>query len=176
VNDLDASVWTKSVYNRWLGALRQLNVPTTDNAYPQAMHTAAWADKILQTQLASWTQLRHDNILFVDPSYLVQNLCEYPTGYVEPYPEFYAAIGDYARASQSLFDGLTLRDGEQYLRDKASAYFSRVVTITDQLYNLAEKELRLEPFTADEETFLKSVVIHQWADSHSCSVPRYIEA
>ena len=30
--------------------------------YPEAMSTRAWAMKTLNTQLASWTQLRHDTI------------------------------------------------------------------------------------------------------------------
>jgi Protein of unknown function (DUF3160) len=175
VNHLDSSFWSQSVYNRWLGALRDLNVATTDNTYPQTMRTAGWADKMLQTQLASWTQLRHDNILYVKLSFTMVNLCSYPAGYVEPYPQFYAAIGDYARSAQTLFDGITLRDEEQYLRDNTVRYFGQVASITDQLRTLAEKELRLEPFTLDEDTFLKSIVVHQWADSHSCSGPRYIE-
>jgi hypothetical protein len=74
------------------------------------MQTAAWADKMLQTQLASWAQLRHDTILYSKESYTGNVLCEYPAGYVEPYPEFYAAVAQYARDSYWLFSNLPALD------------------------------------------------------------------
>ncbi len=150
-------------YNRWLGALRVLNVDTTGVAYPQAMRTPAWADKMLHTQLASWTQLRHDNILYVKQSFS-SNLCQYPAGYVEPYPEFYAAIGDYARAGQRLIknlDSAALTAGEVRIRQTAMTHFGHLATVADQLQTLAEKELRLEPFSPEEEAFLKQIAVYR---------------
>src|SRR5262249_19130702 len=60
-----ASGWQESLYTGWLGALRELSKPTTGAKFPEAMRTRAWADRTLNTQLASWAQLRHDNILYV---------------------------------------------------------------------------------------------------------------
>lgn len=70
--------WNSSFYNRWLATLRTLNNPVTDDGfYADSMQTPAWADKMLHTQLASWTQLRHDNILYVKQSYTTGGItCE----------------------------------------------------------------------------------------------------
>jgi hypothetical protein len=160
----DPALWPESVYNRRLAMLQELNVDTTGQAYPQAMRTAAWSDKMLHTQLASWAQLRHDNILYVKQSFTPQVLCEYPAGYVELYPEFYAAVGDVARAGKTLFEGLDsaeLSEAEQNVRDMAVTRFAGLETAAGLLKTMAEKELRLEPFSSEEEMFLKGIVVHQ---------------
>ena len=155
--------WSGSFYNRWLGALRTLNTPTTGPQYPAVMHSAAWADKMLQTQLASWAQLRHDNILYVKQSVTEGTLCSYPAGYVEPYPAFYAALRDYAQAGRALFAGLPdagFPDDTGFI-GRAVANFALLESAAAQLETLADKELRLEPFTADEEAFLKNTTVYQ---------------
>ena len=63
------SAWDSNIYMSWLACLRELSAPTTDPKYPEAMRTRAWAMKTLNTQLASWTQLRHDTILYAKQSY-----------------------------------------------------------------------------------------------------------
>jgi hypothetical protein len=159
----DASFWTSSTYNRWLGALRALNVDTTKSAYPQAMQTAAWADKMLHTQLASWAQLRHDNMLYVKQSFTMGILCEYPAGYVEPYPAFYAAIRDYARAGRDALVSINpISEPEaEKIRQQAFVYFEHLEFVTTMLQTMAEKELRLEPFSKAEEAFIKDTAILQ---------------
>lgn len=154
--------WSMPVYNGWLGLIRSLSAPTLDARYPQALRTAAWADKTLQTQLASWAQLRHDNLLYVKQSMTTaMAVCEYPAGYVEPYPAFYAALAAYAQTGQRALGALNAQslsaDAQQILQ-RALDHFGNVQVIAGQLQNLAEKELRHEPFTPDEELFLKSVV------------------
>src|SRR5262245_19054352 len=56
----NAEMWDDSLYTIWLGALRSLSIETTGTEFPEAMRTRAWAMKTLNTQLGSWTQLRHD--------------------------------------------------------------------------------------------------------------------
>ncbi len=116
VDGLPPSFWTAPVYNQWLRLIRALNAPTTAGTYPQAMRTAAWADKMLHTQLASWAQLRHDNILYVKQSFTAMAVCEYPSGYVEPYPEFYAALYELADADRGILAQLDLDGLERQRR------------------------------------------------------------
>lgn len=162
VEKYDAPFWVSSTYNRWLSLLRTLNVDTTTSAYPQAMQTAAWADKMLQTQLASWTQLRHDNMLYVKHSFTGMVTCEYPAGYVEPYPAFYAAVQDYARVGREAIMATTFfEENAPGLRQTALAYFEHLESVATMLQTMAEKELRLEPFSPEEEAFLKDTTILQ---------------
>jgi hypothetical protein len=173
VEKYEAPFWVSSIYNRWLSILRTLNVDTTTSAYPQAMQTAAWADKMLHTQLASWTQLRHDNILYVKQSFTVGIACEYPTGYIEPYPAFYIAVQDYARTGREAIIMATsfFKDNASELRQTALAYFEHLDTVATTLQIMAEKELRLEQFTPQEEAFLKDTTILQ-KDSIGCGEVR----
>lgn len=84
--------WTNNIYTAWLAALRALSEPTTGPEYPEAMRTRAWAMKNLTTQVASWTQLRHDTVLYAKQSYTPPFLCSYPYGFVEPRPEFWRSM------------------------------------------------------------------------------------
>jgi hypothetical protein len=43
-----------------------------------------WQRKQLQTQLASWSQLRRDTVLYSKQSFTAVPGCEYPSGYVGP--------------------------------------------------------------------------------------------
>ncbi len=91
IRQLDPRFWRENVCNIWLDAIRTLDddVSTVKNV-PESMRTAAWQRKQLRTQLASWAELRHDNVLYSKQSYTGVPACEYPAGYVEPYPRFFS--------------------------------------------------------------------------------------
>jgi hypothetical protein len=109
--------WTKSTYNGWLYGLRPLLAPMAAGA-PEFMQSAAWQDKELNTALASWTQLRHDFILYGKQTYIPAPWSEGP-GLVEPVPatfERLAALCEQVSATLDDFDMLP----EDY--DRALAY------------------------------------------------------
>ena len=58
------------------------------------MRTEAWQKKELNAALSSWTELRHDTILYAKQSYtpITTGLPPQVTGYVEPVPEFYGRL------------------------------------------------------------------------------------
>jgi len=155
--------WSGSIYHCLLNVLRTLSPATISETYPAVMRSAAWADKMLQTQLASWTQMRHDNMLYVKQSF-TRLLCEYPAGYVEPYPACYAAMSDYARMGQRLFASLKaeeLTKSEQYICQLGTNYFQHLETVTNRLVALAEKELAQESFSHEEEGWLKETAVRR---------------
>lgn len=88
----------------WLATLRELSAPTTEPKYPEAMRTRAWAMKTLNTQLASWTQLRHDTILYAKESESGGTTCYYPAGFVEPRPEFWGRFEKMAMLAADLIE------------------------------------------------------------------------
>jgi hypothetical protein len=175
VDSLSPQYWTAPLYNQWLGMIRTLNTPTTGEKYPRSLRTAAWADKMLQTQLASWAQLRHDNILYIKQSYTMMVACEYPKGYVEPYPEFYNALYAYARAAHEALSGVATGGNSncETTRQRALTYLNKVMSTAMQLKTLAEKELALQDFTPQEELFLKNVVVSHKNDNRGCGGPAY---
>jgi hypothetical protein len=176
------ATWDENIYVSWLATLRELSKPTDDAKYPEAMRTRAWAMKSLNTQLASWAQLRHDTVLYVKQSYTGVATCEYPAGYVEPVPPFWARLEKMAAEAAGLVerstypdrsyvapadrfgpDGLERKGQKVTLRgkdvqDRQAKFLRNFAKQVGVLRGIAEKELAEKPLTADEAKFLKQVM------------------
>ncbi len=170
-NVIDAqadSIWEENIYMQWLGTLRQLSGSTTDAMYPQAMRTRAWAMKTLNTQLASWTQLRHDTLLYAKQSYTYPWLCEYPDGFVEPQVGFWQRLEAMAAQTANMIrdlpmDGvLTISSWESYnlgaIRTNQVRFLTNFAAKTSALREIAEQELRQEPLSGTQLRFIDSLM------------------
>jgi len=157
VEAYDEEFWTQSLYNIWVNSLRQLNPSLTGNEPHYFMNTVAWQQQKLNTQLASWAQLRHDNLLYTKQSYTGLGSCSFPHGFVEPYPEFYKNISLFSEMARVFFSD-NLEDGSHI-----TSYFSNLRTIMEKLTVIAEKEVMLESLNADESEFLQSTLqLPEW--------------
>jgi hypothetical protein len=171
----DQGFWHKNLYNDWLSALRALSPLNTNISDPAAAHlpsvtaTDAWGRRILNTQLASWAQLRHDTLLYAKQSYSGIAGCHFPDAALDPYPEFYAAVArfaDHGYVLAMLVDGAAanvvgeqrtseLRALSAQLRD----YFGRMLDVAGTLKTLAESELAGGELTADQLAFINDAVV-----------------
>jgi hypothetical protein len=165
VDALSPSAWKETAYNGWLSALRALHDPLPAAAQvPQAMRRGAWRRKQLQTELASWTELRHDTILYSKQSYTIRTGCSYPAAYVEPVPTFYDRVGDLTRALAKRLEVAQPAETDPKhaayarTRDELVAVFARFADTTGKLATLARKELAARPFTKEEADFLKKTI------------------
>jgi hypothetical protein len=89
--------WKQNLYWRWLHCLLPLLKDVGKEPVPRFMENEIWMDKEIQTSLGSWTELRHDTILYAKQSYAMLTRAlppqpELTCGYVEPYPETYRRI------------------------------------------------------------------------------------
>ena len=151
INSYGKDFWNLSIYNSWLNGIRSLN-PQMDRAkLPEFMQTASYWQQKINTQLASWTQLRHDNLLYAKQSYSGVITCSNPFGYVEPIPEFYSAIKDLVRNAQTKFSGLSIDMTVQ------KNFFNGFYNTIDTLESIAKKELAAMTLTESEKNFLCSV-------------------
>ena len=92
VENVTAEDWTQNLYWVWLYSLLPLLVNPGDG-FPLFMQSDAWVDKQLMTALASWTELRHDTILYAKQSYAeLVSVPTTPLGYVEPVPRLYGRL------------------------------------------------------------------------------------
>jgi hypothetical protein len=162
IDSQSKAAWESSIYNQWLYTLRALSEPTTDARFPEAMRTAAWASKTLNTQLASWTELRHDTILYVKQS-AGGGWCYYPEGFVEPRIKFWQRLENLARSSARGIASLTEPSGEGYeeylsLKQKQVQFLNRFADTVAELRNIAEKQLSEQELTAAERWYLENVV------------------
>jgi hypothetical protein len=99
----EETFWTEHLYGRWIHGLRALS-PALPPTAPDTFRTTAWKRRILNTQLASWTQLRHDTLLYAKQSFTPPLACEFPDGYVDPYPELWQRLSDIALAYHRFVD------------------------------------------------------------------------
>src|SRR5262249_42320709 len=131
--------------------------PTTDAKYPEAMRTEPWAMKSVNTQLASWTQLRHDTILYAKQSYTAEDSCLYPAGFVEPVPHVWEQIENMAGRAADLIEK-TPFGGHQALQKKQVTFLRNFAKQVAVLRGIAVKELDQKELTAAETTFLKDLI------------------
>lgn len=150
-----ADFWDGTFYNGWLDTIRSLNDDADFEARPEAMRTAAWADKTLNAQTASWAELRHDTLLYVKQSYSGGEGCEYPDAYVEPVPAFYARLGHLGALGSELAAELG-KDGFQV--DRATAFFADLSSVSATLETIAHKELEGAELTQAEFDFLRGTI------------------
>ena len=148
--------WNRNLYWSWLFTLRPL-LKEYGAGYPTFMQTTAWQDKEVTTALASWTELRHDTILYAKQSYtMVESGMPMPTpekkvvGYVEPVPEFYNRLLALTRMTT---DGLESMD----VLDETSKYrLERLETILERLVNLSQTELENEELSEADYEFIEN--------------------
>ncbi|NEO50342.1 MAG: DUF3160 domain-containing protein [Moorea sp. SIO4A3] len=158
VEKLNPSAWEENLYMNWLATLRELSKPTTDSKYPEAMRTRAWGMKTLNTQLASWTQLRHDTILYAKQSYTGGTLCYYPAGFVEPRPEFWERFEKMAVLAGQLMENTPFPERFRKIQQKQTKFFKNFSQQLTILKEIALKELAQQELTEAQTNFLEKVV------------------
>jgi hypothetical protein len=156
-----AEFWDSNLYNIWLSSLRALS-PAADVSQPSSMGmpevtgTEAWGRRILNTQLGSWAELRHDTLLYAKQSYTGIPSCSYPDAYVDPYPEFYERLRLFAENGVKLGELLaeSLRVGGESVR----SYFTRLEATLAILSGMAAHQRAGTPFTAEQMAFVNHAV------------------
>jgi hypothetical protein len=152
VDSYDDNFWSSSIYNLWLNSIRTLSPPQNRSNLPDFMQTGAWWQQKMNTQLASWTELRHDNILYAKQSYTGWITCSYPYGYVEPIPKFYGALKTFADKTKEKLSSLPI------ILPRAIVYLRFFSNIMDTLHTISVKELSGLEFSKEEKSFLKKVL------------------
>ncbi|MBN1917407.1 MAG: DUF3160 domain-containing protein [Verrucomicrobia bacterium] len=131
----DPADWHQNLYWGWLASLRTLLAPSGEG-YPSFMQTEAYTDKALHTALASWSQLRHDTILYAKQSYAMVGSAMPPPepevkGYVEPLPALYAElIALNAMTQQGLTDLGVMPDEMQWRFRSTDRLLRRLLAIS----------------------------------------------
>jgi len=143
--------WGRTVYDAWLYALQAVWASKDRDVYPPLLRTDAWAAKELTTGLGSYTELKHDTILYAKQGF-VEGESEEPRPirhWVEPDP---VTFRRYAAMARMLRDGLVSRelmtaayDPEAARDDDPSndgrAAVELLIAMADRLAAIADSEL-----------------------------------
>jgi len=154
-SQLPPEQWVENLYWSWLHALRPL-LEVKSEGYPTFMQNQAWLDKDLNTFLGSWTELRHDTILYAKQSYTMKATGIMPQpepakGYVEPQPAVYARLAALARQMRTGLEGRGLLDVEY------SDKLERLESLLLSLKTMAEKELAGEALSEEEYELIRNI-------------------
>jgi formylglycine-generating enzyme required for sulfatase activity len=144
--------WHKNVYWSWLRSLKSL-VQDHPEGYPNFCRTQAWQTKSLHTALASWTELRHDTILYAKQSYTPMGFAPPPPppppGYVEPVPEFWARLLEMVRMTHTGLQDLGV------LSDSVETMLILLDEKVDRLLEISIKELEGTPLNTDDKNLIR---------------------
>lgn len=143
ISALQLDSWTQNLYWTWLYALQPLIEPK-GAAYPAFMQNRAWARKDIHTALGSWTELKHDTILYAKQVMAEMGAGPPPTpprGWVEPNPEAYARLLSLAQMTR---DGLESRG---LLSENVRVNLWRLEELLTFLLDVSQRELAGRPLT-----------------------------
>lgn len=152
--NLPEKSWVQNLYWGWLYQLRPLLVEKT-SGYPSFMQNNAWTRKELNTFLGSWSQLKHDTILYAKQVYAEMGGGGDDTrrddrGYVEPNPYVYARL---ASLLQMTNEGLESRG---LLTPSMRENLAKMEYLAMSLKTISEKELNNESLTDEEYEIIRS--------------------
>jgi len=148
--------WKQNLYWRWLYALLPLLEENKNTNLPCFTQSPAWIDKELQTTLGSWTELRHDTILYAKQSYTMAGKGMPPEpkltyGYVEPYPEVYARLEEMMRDLRNNLIALDL--AIEGIPEKMEEFEE----LLNKLKIISEKEINNTTLSNEEYEFIWNV-------------------
>ncbi|HVU98734.1 MAG TPA: DUF3160 domain-containing protein [Puia sp.] len=140
--------WNQSIYNKKMETVLSLQNPNPDAPY--FMQSSNWQKKNLNTMLASWTELKHDMVLYIDQP----NGAEMGDGgevpppqkiaYVEPQAEFW----EHCIALLSLNREILEDNG--LLTEKLDDRNNELSGMASLLLRITNKELKKQPVSNEE--------------------------
>jgi len=165
VEDSAESTWSSSLYSSWIYTLDPL-LEVKGAGYPSFMQSSEWTKKNLETYLGSYTELKHDTVLYAKqvmaemgggPEEIIDD-----RGYVEPevqvFYRFEQLAGQTARGLSSF--GL--------ISDADYQNLDRLAELAVRLRIISEKELRDETLTEEEYELIRGyggTLEHFWAEA-----------
>lgn len=141
-------LWSASLYAGWLNTLRPL-LTVKGEGYPMFMQSEEWLKKDLECFAGSFTELKHDTVLYAKQVMAEmgggedEEIVDF-RGYVEPEPEVYAR---FARLADAMREGLKAYG---MLSTSDETNLSRLSELATQLQVISDKELRDETLTDAE--------------------------
>ena len=145
--------WTQNLYWGWLYQLIPLTT-VKSTGYPTFMQNDAWIRKDLNTFLGSWSELKHDTILYAKQVYAEMGGGgpdkKDDRGYVEPNVYVYARLASLLKMTS---DGL---DERGLLTETMEDNLSKMGDLAMSLKTISEKELNNQSLTDADYELIRS--------------------
>ena len=165
INEADDSLWNASLYASWIQTLRPL-LEKKGEGYPMFMQNEEWAKKNLECFAGSYTELKHDTVLYSKQvmAEMGGGMEEEPDdrGYVEPEPVVYERFASLAKQTAQ---GLKKY---QMLSDADEDNLAKLEELALRLQTISNKELQNETLTDEEYDLIRTYggnIEHFWYDA-----------
>ncbi|NLV20793.1 MAG: DUF3160 domain-containing protein [Syntrophomonadaceae bacterium] len=154
ISSLDQASWVQDLYWSWLHNLKPL-LDAPVQGYPSFMQKEAWQLKDLNTFLGSWTELKHDSILYAKQAYVACG-CLPPkvkaeSGYVEPRPYVYANLASLCHMTR---EGLEKR---KLINEADADMLLKMEKLSVSLKCISEKELNGGKLSEADELLVRNI-------------------
>ncbi|MBN1428203.1 MAG: DUF3160 domain-containing protein [Anaerolineae bacterium] len=156
VAGLGMDSWTQNLYWSWLYSFMPL-LEVKGAPYPAFMQTQAWARKDIHTALGSWTELKHDTILYAKQTMAEMGGAqppEPPRGWVEPNPEVYARLLALTRMTRDGLESRGLLTAGTDVND-TGVNLQRLDDLLVFLQDVSQRELAGETLTTEDYERIK---------------------
>jgi hypothetical protein len=161
----DQTLWTASLYANWLNTLRPL-LDEKGDGYPFFMQNEEWAKKNLECFAGSFTELKHDTVLYTKQimAEMGGGMEEEPDdrGYVEPEPLVYGRFKNLASLTAEGLKGYGMLDSAE------GENLMKLSEMAEKLLTIANKELQEEALSDEEYEFIRSYggnLEHFWIEA-----------
>lgn len=170
------ALWSASLYAGWLHTLRPL-LTVKGEGYPMFMQSEEWLKKDLECFAGSYTELKHDTVLYAKQVMAEMGGGEPEVidfrGYVEPEPEVYAR---FERLADATLEGLKAYG---MLSQKDEENLARLSEMAERLKEISNKELLDETLTDEEYLFIEDYggnLEHFWYETVKDEFGEYVFA
>jgi hypothetical protein len=156
IQEIPASSWNSNLYWSWMHMLRPYAGNASKAGYPSFMQNQAWILKDLNTFQGSWTELKHDTLLYAKAATAeMGDIGEEPDkpddrGYVEPNPDVFGRLASLVKQTRS---GLERRG---LLTSEAGEALGVLYGLSTKLTEIAEKELENQKLSDSDYEFIKT--------------------
>ena len=154
----DSAAWSATVYDNWLDSLTPVWEPHGDE-FPPYMRSDGWDAKGHQTGLGSYTELKHDTILYAKQG-IAEGEMEPPPVVrhaVEADPEVFHRISDMATLLRDEMLSRGLLPGSVGDPTTSLGLLDYLIATIGRLASIAEDELAARPISTGDQDFLDGV-------------------
>lgn len=175
IGTMEQADWSRDLYSSRIWSLKAI-LAKPDSKVPKFMQSQAWQKKQLNTALGSWTELKHDTIVYSKQGYgmaqsamaskagaWIRNLpAETIHGYVEPVPELYSRISKSIEQLRLKFTTLGFPSDTALVNN-----FRHFEGLLTSFETISKKELSGEMLTDTEYELIEGI------GSHLSSILKY---
>jgi hypothetical protein len=176
--------WDQSIYNKQMETVLSLQKPNPDAPY--YMQSSSWQKKNLNTMLASWTELKHDMVLYIDQP----NAAEMGDGGEVPPPQKIAYVEPQVAFWEKCIALLNLNrevlQKNDLLSEKLDNSNTELSEMAGLFLRISNKELQKQPLSNEEfdnlsfiggkvESLTLKIIESSQASTHEVTTPdRYV--